>query len=214
MELVSELIVAGYRGPSWDRFANALARYGYQVIWSWVRTGLIFQRCREKGLGRYLYNGRPELKPEDVDEIAQDTVVGALRSFRDRVLIPGKWDPSKGATLKTFFIGACLIEFLGVYRVAATTIARRRHHEVLARDLVEKVHLHARAVDPAAELILREDIRAASARVRSPRTRIILQLIAEGYTQPEIAEMLDVTLKAVESSLARYRRELRERGIA
>lgn len=62
-----------------------------------LRISRDLERCGQKRLGRYLYNGRPELRLEDVDEIAQGTVVGALGSFRDRVLIRGKWNPAKGA---------------------------------------------------------------------------------------------------------------------
>jgi len=213
IELVSELIVAGYEGKTWDRFANALAKYGYQVIWSWIRTGLIFERCREKGLGKYLYKGRPALGIEDIDEIAQDTVVRAVTSFRDRVLVPGKWNPSKGASLKTFFIGACLIEFLSVYRGAAKSIIRRRQREILADELPPSLQSSS-GIDPARQALLRAEVASARANVRVARTGTILELIAQGYTQPEIAEMLEVTVKAIESSLARHRRDMKERGIA
>jgi hypothetical protein len=36
------------------------------------------------------------------------------------VLKPGKWDYHRGATLKTFFVGACLLQFPNVFEVWAT----------------------------------------------------------------------------------------------
>src|SRR6266702_2035011 len=38
----------------------------------------------------------------------------------DKVLKPGKWDPRRGASLKTFFVGACLLQFPNVFEAWLT----------------------------------------------------------------------------------------------
>jgi len=43
-----------------------------------------------------------------------------LRYFIGEVLKPGKWDYRRGATLKTYFIGACLLQFANVFHLWAT----------------------------------------------------------------------------------------------
>jgi hypothetical protein len=82
-----------------------------------MRRRLIFQRVRERG-----YGGLPDPPdgahddPDTVAELAQETVAKALRHFHDDVLVPGKWDSRRGATLRTYFIGQCLIRFANIYR--------------------------------------------------------------------------------------------------
>jgi hypothetical protein len=40
--------------------------------------------------------------------LANLTVAFALQKFREQVLSPNRWDRTKGATLKTYFIVQCL----------------------------------------------------------------------------------------------------------
>lgn len=44
------------------------------------------------------------------------TVVNALGAFLDIALKKGNWSPTKGASLKTYFIGQCKIQFANVYK--------------------------------------------------------------------------------------------------
>lgn len=215
MELVSELILSGYTGPKYDRFANALAAYGFQVIRSWIRTGLILQRCREKGLGLYLPRGAtPELTEEDIEDITQETLVKALRAFKDEVLVPGVWDHTKGATLKTYFIGQCLIRFANVYRTAVGRLGRQRLAEFHLPTEGALDNLKGTTPDPEMTQIRRSEIRRAARQIKSPVTREILFLLSQGHTQAEVAEMLGLTIKAVESRLLRHRNDLRKEDIA
>ena len=118
--LVAELAAAGFAGPVFDVVETELAAYGIAVMMAWTRTGQIFSRCAAKG--------RPlrALPPEwtwtwdDRLEIAIETTARALRYFIDEVLKPGKWDHQGGATLKTFFVGSCLLQFPNVFEAWAT----------------------------------------------------------------------------------------------
>jgi DNA-directed RNA polymerase specialized sigma24 family protein len=53
-------------------------------------------------------------------EIAIETTSRALKYFIDDVLKAGRWDHRRGATLKTYFVGACLLQFPNVFDVWAT----------------------------------------------------------------------------------------------
>jgi hypothetical protein len=113
--LVDSLMLQGYAGPEWIRFTRALAEYGYPVMRAWVFTGAIFLRCAEKGIGR-LPRTNTTFDGTDAAEIAGETVAEAIKHFRDRVLIPGRWDMTRGASLNTFFVGQCILRFPNVYR--------------------------------------------------------------------------------------------------
>jgi hypothetical protein len=117
-ELVARLARQGFRGPEWDRFADVLARYGYQVIRVWILTMKVFPQLRARGLAGGLHppdDGR-RWGSEEADELALETVATAIVKFRQNVLLPGRWTPERGASLKTFFVGQCLIRFANVYR--------------------------------------------------------------------------------------------------
>src|SRR2546423_408844 len=49
-DLVYQLMWRQYSGPGWDAFADVLARYGYQVVLSWLRKNVLIMKCLEKGI--------------------------------------------------------------------------------------------------------------------------------------------------------------------
>lgn len=108
-ELVERLMWAAYAGPEWEVFQTRLIAYGYQVLFRWLRSGAIFNRCWDKG-----YPLKRNPRSRELDEarsLAGETVVLAVRSFRETVLIPRVWRPDRKASLNTFFVGQCLIRF-------------------------------------------------------------------------------------------------------
>lgn len=94
-----------------------LARYGIDVLSGWMRRGVIFARMTEKNLG-----GLPPppdgafLNRDTVGELAGESVAAALKYFHDRALVGRAWDSTRGASLNTYFVGACLIQYANVYR--------------------------------------------------------------------------------------------------
>jgi len=199
--LCNVLAAADFAGPGWVRFSDALARYGLQVLRAWIATGTIFARCREKG---YPTQRRARILEPDVVDLANMTVAEAIAAFRDSVLPKGQWDPRRGASLRTYFIGQCLMRFPRVYA--------RWLRENPPIQLVPDVSDEAAAgpdSDPAhvAEVrtLLEEAIGADPGRKMLIR---VLALSTAGYTQNEIATRLQMSVGAVESLLYRHRRKV------
>jgi RNA polymerase sigma factor (sigma-70 family) len=191
-----------------------VARYGIAVLSSWMRRRLIFQRVRERG-----YGGLPDPPdgahddPDTVAELAQETVAKALRHFHDDVLVPGKWDYRRGTTLRTYFIGQCLIRFANIYRRWWADEAR--HGRATRTAPVDA----PRSADPVADspevrLTQQDEVARALSRVRNPNVRRALVLHGAGMTYTEIAADLNVTPKAVERMIANERDRMKKRGIA
>lgn len=200
--LVDSLMLRGYAGPDWLGFANALAEYGYPVMRAWVVTGAIFLRCAEKGIG-HLPRVTTMFDPSDADEIAGETVAEAIKHFRERVLIPGRWDMTRGASLNTFFVGQCILRFPNIYR----RWYRERADPLLARNdrvalTVDLGMLRAESPSPhiSAELSRAVDLLHPG----DPRTILGLQEL--GYDQQDIAGVLKTTARGIQSRLFRYRR--------
>lgn len=198
-ELNTQLMLNGYTGPLWDRLADALAGYGIQVIGAWTcgRKRTIFQQCRAKGIGSLVLS---DYTPEEGFELALETVAKAIVTFRDNVLKPGRWKPSRGATLKTFFIGQCVYQFPNIYR-------RWQASEDNERLVTQQV----RAMDPEAFRSTSKVDEVAHARrelaklaAKAPDDPAVLRFARRlGYSFEELAEISGATVRALEGRLYR-----------
>lgn len=192
-------------GAQWDDFVAMLVDYGYGVFATWIQTGLIYQRCRAQGL-----RGLPDAPPaviaqQDVEELATDTVTDAVVSFRDKVLKPHLWSPSRGASLKTFFVGRGLIEFVGIFR---KWMAARRMIPTDNTALFERPDPFPYS-DPERTALARVELERAGATIDDPLTIQVFILHAERYRHQEIADRLGLRdAKAVENLIYRTRRAM------
>lgn len=196
-ELVDRVMLEGYAGPTWERFRRALAEYGLAVLCAWIRSGRIFVECKTKGFGAI-----SRRKAEDVhgaESLAGETVAVSLRFFREQVLIPGRWDVTRGASLSTYFIGACVRHFPNVYL--------RADGHALTEHLQEDVTVLETLADRAAFSRPDRRVELASA-IDSMEDEILREILldeAEGYTQDETASRLRLTRWAIEGRLRRFR---------
>ena len=201
LSLYNVLLAAGFAGPSWTLFTDALARYGVAVLKAWIGTGSIFARCMKLGLpaGR-----RITLAQREVVDLATITVAVAIGVFQTRVLPQRRWDPDRGASLKTFFIGQCLLSFPREYGKWL-----KDNHELGVVASVPEFADRGPGTDPvdlveARSLVLR----FASSGVRQHKVARVLALETAGFSQQEISTELGMTVGAIESLLFRHRRSL------
>lgn len=212
-DLVTTLALRRFEGAEYDYFANELAKYGMAVISGWMRRGVILARCRERGFGGLQ---EPPIgafdDPDVVVELACETVAVALVHFRTDVLMTRKWDYRRGAALRTFFVGQCLIRYANVYR-RWLKHESRRPHAVTDHDTLDA--LERRQVPSVEDLVMnRAQVDRALRAVREPRVRQVLVLHATGLTYTEIGRRLGVTAKTVERMIANERTRMARRGIA
>ena len=208
--LLDALQVDGYCGKNWDYFESVLATYGLAVVRAWLRDRSIFEQCARKGFGGLL--PPPDRSsfndPDTVLELAGETVAVALESFRRTVLVPGKWDHRRGASLRTYFIGHCLLKFPNIYRQWRQTEVRAGEilipdHSVL-EDFVEFLE------GPEGTVADRDLVSRLLGAVPNEEARKAFVMTALGLTQNEIATRLHTTSKAVERMLDRARQQARK----
>lgn len=210
-DLVTSLALAKYEGPLWDYFSNELAKYGYAVIKSWVATKVIFARCKQKGFGLRVLDR--DFKQEEIEGLANYTVAKALHYFRANVLMKRRWDPTKGASLRTFFIGQCIFQFPNIYRDWLEEDERSRRHGFT--DDMGEVDFHLPLTAPVERQVIATNMASqAMAEIRDPRVRRAMRMTADGFPQADIARVLGVSTKTVERMLANERvRQLRQKGV-
>lgn len=199
-ELVDQLQAESCAGPLWDRAAIEFARYGWAVISAWLRSGAIAQKCWEKGRRIRLPD---KWTIEDQEDLAERAVAEGLEMFR-RALLTGRWKPDMGASLRTYFIGGCVLVFPNILRHWITEQQRRIRAEIaVAREAAVRQH----CVEPV-------DVGAAVAALKSlvsaenePYQKIFV-LYNLDYTPGEIAEILGMTPGAVSAAVRRIRGRL------
>ncbi|MGH7749469.1 MAG: hypothetical protein ACREQ5_32585 [Candidatus Dormibacteria bacterium] len=195
-DLVTRLQFSGFAGEEWDALADVLAGYGIAVARAWLGTGLIFERCRAKRL-----RGAETLFPVPMTESERrdlvDITVGvAVAAFREQILIPHIWDPRRGATLKTFFVGRILIHFVDEYRSFVT--ARNRSARLACVELNDGISTGTE--HPETIAMDRLEMERLLARVQDACTRAMVELRLRGFTKREIAEIVGLSERAVEET--------------
>src|SRR5215469_9193610 len=205
-ELVDHLAACGFAGPRYDRFAGELAKYAVAVLCGWMHSGYVFRLLAQRGLALGPTERELEEFSSDADlrqELAVMVAAVALRRFRERALVGGGWRADGGASLTTYFMGACLAVFPGEFRRHRAESRRWRAQDAAAaRDTVRQFDA---AADPADVVLGELRIRDELARM-DDRTRAIVAFRMDGYGQEEIAEMLgERSARAVEGVLYRLR---------
>ena len=201
-ELRDMLAAEGFAGPAYAVFEEDLASYGYRLMMDWLRSGYIFRQCRQAGVILLSL----EIPFNEVEDLAQETVAEALRSFKRKGLQQGGWCPEGGASLKTYFTRALCLQFANIWRrwLRARSVPVRESLETLLSET------ESPGLGPAETFLQHDEIRRGLADIHSERTRIALVLAEDGYEQEEIAEILgpDVTPRSVEGYLRRHRQRL------
>jgi len=200
--LVEKLRAAGFEGKQWQTAAEELAKYGVDVLNSWVRKGTIYEKCAQ----RKRYIKRPPDGTLDAAEgrsLVNGAVADALRHFRADVLIPGVWDPAKGASITTFFVGQCLMRFPDVYRPWLNQVAKVHRGTDIA-----KVQLSQRTNPVADDVIISLTNSSALKLVRNKDAKVAFVMTAMDYTQVQIADHLGTTPKAIERMLDYARKQI------
>jgi DNA-directed RNA polymerase specialized sigma24 family protein len=216
-QLRDELAASNFTGRKYERFKDELARYGMSVLRAWMHSGHVFELVARRRFSLHPSDTELDELTRDSDareELATMTVAVALPRFRERALVGGGWRYEGGSSLATYFMGACLYVFPNEFRRWRSARQKwGRAHDGEART-------RGPAVNPAADPAVRAvgNTRVYDALKRAdPRTRAIVSLVIDGYSQKEIAELLgEDSVRAVEGVLYRWRtkeqRRLREGG--
>ncbi|MFI6015326.1 hypothetical protein ACIBAG_42305 [Streptomyces sp. NPDC051243] len=211
-QLVVVLARCGFQGQEYDHFVEELVRYGVSVLRGWMHSGYIFRLVADRGFGLTPHELDLEELASDSDlreDLATMTVARALPPFRQRALVEGRWAYEGGASITTYFMGACLYAFPNEFRRHRATKERQRR--VLQGQLAVyegPVHPFSTADEVASRQQVLEELRA----IKDRRTQAAVALTVDGYTQEEIRELLDEkSARVIEGLLYRWRRKAQRR---
>ncbi len=208
-ELLLKLQLSSFADHDWKPVAEELARYGYAVIVSWLHNRSIYAKVRQRTrFGLPTLDNWPTHE-HTVNDIATDTVIEALDYFKNKVLMAGKWDPAKGASLRTYFIGQCLYKFANCYRKHYDAEVLHRQKEFVADD--ETLAMFTTSIRGIEETVVTSsEVRDALASVSTTHAKIALVLSSQGYSHQEIADLVGIVggAKAVGNMIAYQKKKL------
>jgi DNA-directed RNA polymerase specialized sigma24 family protein len=216
-DLIETLRSEGFTGRNFVYFQTVLAQYGVAVIRAWIRDGKVLGKYAEKGFGGLPPEPRPGALTDDLSTgqgIADETVARALNAFRDKVLVPGRWDPKRGASLRTFFVGQCLMQFGNVYRSWHTDCSRElaeSYDDTSLYALMEQDRTYfSTTLESSERAAVRKDaVRRLIAHVADEQAREALWLnVVVGIPYRQIAERFNMTDKKMEHMIARARAQI------
>ena len=81
LEKINDLALGGFEGPDYEMFAGELAAYGYTILASWMRRGLIYQHCADRGRpvgATEAERGELASDPDQCEELAMETAAVSL----------------------------------------------------------------------------------------------------------------------------------------
>jgi DNA-directed RNA polymerase specialized sigma24 family protein len=214
--LIESLARGGFAGPRQIRFEAELAAYGYPVMMALTRTGEIMKRVAEMGRPLGVRDTILRWSRDDRSELCLETVARALVFFRTKVLIPGKWNPTRGTTVKTYFIGACLFQFTNVFQQWDRERLRwRNKHVVILDDPDDPAGLGEMSgtEDPAQAVLMNQQVDQILTELadRDPTLHRVAQLRLEGYSDVDAAKQVGLSPRAVEGRWYRFNKHLRRR---
>uniref|UniRef100_UPI003F499155 hypothetical protein n=1 Tax=Amycolatopsis sp. CA-082387 TaxID=3239918 RepID=UPI003F499155 len=212
-QLYERLAEQNFTGTEYKLFRAELAAYGLPVLRSFIRRKLIYRMCQDvhrpvsateevrEHLARHV---------EDRLELAGETIARALRLFERYALHERNWSPERGASLKTFFIGACVRSFSAAFKRWAA-----EHDPVynmaVRLDALEHPPEPRAADDPAEQVVglarIKDRLDGMKPAARGPAARVVLF----GDTFEEAGEPHDLSARAVEGHFYRLRKEARRR---
>jgi DNA-directed RNA polymerase specialized sigma24 family protein len=201
LQIVERLRAVGFdeASPEWRTFGAALAEYGYAVLVAWGVTGALFVHgAKHGGLSSVRVQKAGRLSEDEARALAVEVLFRALDKFRSRSL--ETWSPSGGASLKTYFVGRCLMELAGAY----AKWYRKEKRAYLVETIVDDGSHTPRPDDVAVCGALTDELLADD-----PDLREAFKLQAEGYRLDEIAAVLGMSVAALRSRMNRFRKRKR-----
>lgn len=207
LALIKELRLARFSGPRYDAFIDGLYRYAWPVMLAAIRTGSIVSigtpvphRTIPADELQLLHDSA-----EEREELALASIGRAERKFKVS-LKRHFWDPAKGRSLRSYFIGACAQAFWEEY--ATWSDRRRRQLRAIANLAASRDVAHDEFADDPEMRQSRQDAVAlllAKAKRWSPELEAICVGLRSGLTATELAEKLGYSNRAIEARLYYFR---------
>jgi hypothetical protein len=199
-----------FEGPNYELFKTTLALYGYPVMRAWIRRRQIWGLTAARGRPVRCRDAVREHLTRDIDdrqELAMEVVARALLFFREHALLAGKWSPTGGANITTFFAGACIAVFPNVCRSWLKEYEMDQGSDRLDLGQLDRILDTRDGVGPEERVVQVELFETALKAAGTDRLRRALASVVLTDAQyAEIAENEGTSEDAIKQLIYRFRR--------
>jgi DNA-directed RNA polymerase specialized sigma24 family protein len=202
--VVQAILDEGLHGPRHQALEDMLIRYAVPVLRKLLADGRLVSRAIRLGRPAGSLGTLAELTEADREELVRDMVADALPVFTRAVFEDRHWTGARQASLKTYFVNACILQFAQLHR---QWLDQRRAVQPAGLEL--DVASTRPVLDPAVTVALRDEVDRLLAGITDPQLREVLVLRGAGYTAEDAARQAGLTPKAAEGRLARLRQNLK-----
>ncbi|WP_345475900.1 hypothetical protein [Actinoallomurus oryzae] len=203
-QLIVEAVLQQGLGGNRHQDLNAeLIRYAVPVLKYLLQTGMIISKCKRLRREISDVDGLLELTAADRDDLAYEMVADGMLVFTRGVFEDRRWSPAGGASLKTYFVNACVMQFPSLYRKWWNH--RRRVRPI---GLLPDPDRHGGPIDPAVQVAAEDEASRVLKQIDDEKMRKVLSLRAIGFTATAAAKEAGLTPKAAESWMGRYRKNM------
>ncbi|WP_328393275.1 sigma factor-like helix-turn-helix DNA-binding protein [Nocardia sp. NBC_00416] len=214
-EVFDRLVDSDVKGEPWEQIVEALDAYASGVLDPWIRTGVIYAQTSHRLLGVPDWPaGRDRLACDQNyrEEMIAHIVVRAMEKLQKGLRAGTGWNPRKGLSLASYFVTGCLHEFVYLFKKEHRWWTTHQCElDDSSDELIGSAGLwdSRLGADPA-DIVISRMIVLEHLAALSPVDRTALWANLSGYSNAEIAHLLQVTTKAVERRLHRLRQKARQ----
>jgi hypothetical protein len=209
-ELYQRLAKQNFTGIEYELFRAELAAYALPVLRSFIRRKMIYPMCQRAHRPASATDMAREHLARDVDdrlELAGETIARGLRLFERYALHGRSWSPERGASLKTFFVGACVRSFAVAFKRWA---AEHDHPDARALPL-DAAGNRGAGCDPAEEVVGMARVKGHLDGMKPVARDLAGRVTLFGETFEEAGQPHGLSARAVEGHFYRHRRETQRR---
>jgi DNA-directed RNA polymerase specialized sigma24 family protein len=204
--VVEAILEEGVGGARHRALEDELIRYAVPVLRHLLADGRLISKAARLGRPVSASGAWLSFTEADREEFAHDMVADALPVFTTAVLENRRWTPAGRASLKTYFVNACILQFARLY-------ARWLRDRQAVRLAGLEIYPYADSLsspDPASMVVLQDEVSSLLAEMPDKKLRETVVLRAAGYTAADAAQAAGLAPRSAEGKLARFRKNLQE----
>lgn len=213
LHLRDAMAAEGYSGPRFEKFRDDTLKHGLATAQLRIASSHVFTDLRR--LPKPIDLNEPHWvctrlrrDPAAAHDLAIDCTVNGWEKFLRDGLKGGRWDPRKGASMRTY----CKTQILYCFPDAYRRWMRENRPPSMTIDwdsLPETDFPDVSVIDVAATAMLERLLLTQGARTLSADERAFLHYKLTGHTHKEIADLMDRSVRSVEYLHSKVKRALR-----
>ena len=169
--LVEAVLEQGLGGPRHRALEEALIRYAVPVLRHLLASGHLVDKATRLGRPPAPQDAWLDFTDDDRQDFTHEMVASALPAFTRAVFEQRHWAPGRGASLRTYFVNACILQFA---RLQRQWLYNRQAIRPTGLEIDPDAHA---SPDPADTVIGQDEVRRMLSQIKDERLRELTSIV-------------------------------------